>query len=423
MKREETTFFFLPYEIKNRTDILFNYAVQTPLSSYSFCEKLVLPIPLPSSINQKLLKSILESLSLIIGISYWKIFVPKKIEIKGFSLTAKQAEFWNTVYEKGLGEFFYKNKIDFRNLIDFPSDPKKTAPIPITIEKKIKEKRFLLGFGGGKDSVVAVELLKKKKIDFSLFVVFTQKKSKIIEETIKKTNIKSIFLYRFLDEKIFTLYRNPPPETIYNGHVPISAIISFIGLLLAFLYEYDGIFSANEKSANEGNVVYLDKIINHQWSKTEEYERLFNQYVHQFITPSISYQSVIRNLDELEIARLFSQLPQYFYTFSSCNKNFKISSPPVKKRWCGQCPKCLFTYLILAPFLPKEIMIKIFHDDLLNKKSLLPLFKQLTEEETIKPFECVGTKKDVKNALKMIAKKPDYQNDYLVKDYLTHYEI
>jgi tRNA(Ile)-lysidine synthase TilS/MesJ len=414
MKNNEKIFYFLPFHIKNGQEILFNYKVKTPAATYFFREKLVLPSPIPQTVNKNLLDNVLKNLSLILGISYWKIFVPQKIEIKDFNLSQKQAKFWNTVYTKGLGEFFYKNEIDFRNLIQFPYSNYSKSLITDTKRTKKKASRLLLGFGGGKDSIVAAERLKKKKQNLSLFVVYTQKKSPLINEAIKITGLPYLEVYRFLDEKLFHLYQNPPKDKIYNGHVPISATISFIGLLLAVLYDFDEVLTANEKSANEGNVVYLSQIINHQWSKSEEYEKLFNQYVHQFITPNINYRSVIRDLTEIEIGKLFSQYPQYFYHFSSCNQNFKITKKN-KKRWCGQCPKCLFTYLILAPFLSKETIIKIFSEDLLNKKSLIQLFEQLLGEKETKPFECVGTKEDVFQALKLLENNAEYKNDYLVK--------
>jgi tRNA(Ile)-lysidine synthase TilS/MesJ len=416
MKKSKKIFYFLPYQIKNDKEIYFNYQVKTQQSQYFFSEKILLPSAIASSVNQTLLDKVLVNLSLILGISYWKIFTPEKIELKNINLSFRQAEFWNTVYTKGLGEFFYKNKIDFRNLIQFPY--LKNGEISIADVKKTKNRspRLLLGFGGGKDSIVAAEKLKKNNHNLSLFVLYTQKKAHLIENVIKITNLPYLEVYRFLDEKLFYLYQNLPQEKIYNGHVPISAIISFIELLLAVLYDFDQILTANEKSANEGNVFYLSEIINHQWSKSEEYENLFNRYLDQFIAPDIDYHSVIRDLTELDIGNFFSQYPQYFYHFSSCNQNFKINKKD-KKRWCGDCPKCLFTYLILAPFLPKKTMIKIFSQDLLNKKTLVLLFEQLLGKKETKPFECVGTKEDVVKALKLLETQADYKNDYLITYY------
>lgn len=62
----------------------------------------------------------LFALHLAGGTSYYKTCCPKEIEVQSGKLNADQAAFWNTVYERGLGEFFYQNQIDFRKLIQFP---------------------------------------------------------------------------------------------------------------------------------------------------------------------------------------------------------------------------------------------------------------------------------------------------------------
>src|ERR1035437_9212884 len=84
-----------------------------------FTETIIFP-KVDVQIPDLLLRSMLESLSLVLGISYWKLYCPKTIIIKTFSLSREQADFWSAVYTKGLGEFFYKNKIDYRNLVNFP---------------------------------------------------------------------------------------------------------------------------------------------------------------------------------------------------------------------------------------------------------------------------------------------------------------
>ena len=80
----------------------------------------------------------LFNLHLAIGIGYYKAYCPKKIEIKSGVLNKEQAKFWNKLYERGLGEFFYKNQIDFRNLIKFPHQEKKIKPFNSALKIDIK---------------------------------------------------------------------------------------------------------------------------------------------------------------------------------------------------------------------------------------------------------------------------------------------
>jgi hypothetical protein len=148
--------------------------------------------------------------------------------------------------------------------------------------------------------------------------------------------------------------------------------------------------------------------INHQWSKSEEFEHLLNQYVHRWITPDLTYYSPLRQKTELEIVKEFVSYPQYFPVFSSCNRNFSIGNALQGKRWCGQCPKCAFAFLMFAAYLPKKQVIDIFEKDMLADSNLLPLFRDLGGRGNLKPFECVGTFDEVQEALTLIQKKGEF---------------
>jgi len=81
-----------------------------------------------------------------------------------------------------------------------------------------------------------------------------------------------------------------------------------------------------------------------------------------------------------------------------------VVAQKLKKRWCGECAKCLFVYLTLCPYLKKKQLLKIFGEDLLRKKKLQPILKNLIGQGRAKPFECVGTYTEAKKALKLCLK-------------------
>src|SRR5579863_6390864 len=100
---------------------IFTYELQHKEETFIFTETLLFPLSDEiSNVPHELLEIILNNILLALGVSYYKIYCPKELVISNFTLTKEQAAFWNTVYTKGLGEFFYKNKIDFRGLIAFP---------------------------------------------------------------------------------------------------------------------------------------------------------------------------------------------------------------------------------------------------------------------------------------------------------------
>lgn len=400
------SFAFSGYESNLEKGEAFFYFSYRGEKNLDFTERLSFP-PAKNEIPDVFLKSILNNLMLILGISYWKAYCPREIVIQDNFLTKEQAEFWNTVYTKGLGEFFYKNKIDYHGLINFPFD-EKNRPSPVSFSRR---DRYLLGIGGGKDSIVAAELLRRERKSFDLVTDGFP----IQIEVANLIGGKRIDFHRKIDSQLLELNKE---KGVYNGHVPISVYYAHILLLAAALFDYKYIIVGNEKSANYENVEYLGEMINHQWSKSEEFEKLFNDYVKKFITPDISYSSPLRNMTELGVVGEFIKYPKYFKVFSSCNRNFKIlRSNDIGCKWCGECPKCLFVFLCLAAFLSKDEVLNIFSKNLLEDQNLIPLFEELIGVRNFKPFECIGTPEEVKEALEKILKKRNFDDSLLIKHF------
>jgi len=399
-KSNPKTFVFDSFFLdKNKGEIRFCYKLD---NKHGFTEILKLKDEIINwkKVDNEALNRTLFNLHLIIGISYWKTFCPKKIIINSGVLSKDEALYWNKAYTIGMGEFYYKNIIDFRGLVKFPYENKRSVPVRLKMKN-----RTLAPLGGGKDSIVTAEILKKNGYDFTLFSLGD---SRIQEETAKIVGKKRMIFERVVDKKLFRL------KNAFNGHIPISLIYSFSALLASVIYNYKYIVFSNEQSANFGNVKYLGKTINHQYSKSLEAETDFYNYVHNFITPDIDSFSLLRPFSELKISRLFSAHEKYFSHFSSCNQNFKLNKK-TKKRWCGKCPKCAFTFSQLSAFLPKKDLIKIFGKNLYNDQTLLNLYLELLGEKNVKPFDCVGTPGEVKAAMLFAEEKNEFADNYIIK--------
>ncbi len=116
----------------------------------------------------------------------------------------------------------------------------------------------------------------------------------------------------------------------------------------------------------------------------------------------------------MAITRAFAKLTPYFDVFSSCNRNFKILGPKPADRWCGQCPKCHFVFLALAPFLPKPRLLAIFGRNLLDDDTQAHGFDALLEYRDHKPFECVGEGAEARAAMYALSQRPEWQEDALI---------
>jgi len=365
-------------------------------------------------------------LGLIEMISYWKATCSPEIVIRAGYLNSEQIRWWQDLIMKGLGQFFFENKIPFQKpKFLIAASKKQNLAKPSLV--KTSWNKILVPVGGGKDSAVTLELLSafsKKKPDIRCFSLNpTDAAKKIMKVAGCK---KPIIVERKIDKFLLELNRNG----FLNGHTPFSAYLAFLTTLVASLFGQKYIALSNEKSSNEGNVKYLGKTINHQWSKSFEFEEKFRKYSKKYLSKDIEYFSFLRPLYEIHIAEIFSRYPKYFPVFLSCNEAYKTASGTKKptKKWCGKCSKCLFVFMILYPFLEEKEILKIFGKNLFQDKKLLPLLQQLIGEKGFKPFECVGTKKESLSALYLCwlktkgKKKLPYLLDYFERKILPRHK-
>ena len=352
-------------------------------------------------------KYLIFHIGLVELISYYKCVCPKKVIINAGYINDEQISFFKKLYYYGLGEFLYINNIDisYDDLMD----------IEVTGSKESYNVDYhgegnLIPVGGGKDSCVSLELL--KNMNNNPFIINP-----------KQVHLDCAYAAGYSDEDIITIKRNLDRKIVdlnkegyLNGHTPFSALVSFVTYLMAYLTNKRYIVLSNEDSSNESTVIGTK--INHQYSKSYEYENDFNEYTKKFFNIDITYFSFLRPLKEVQIALLFSEFKKYHKIFKSCN----VGSKETPWVWCGKCAKCLFVYIILSPKLYKDELIDIFGKDLYEDETLLPIFKELIGDALTKPFECVGEIKEVRYALSKTISKLD-NLPYLLKYYKDNYEM
>ena len=344
----------------------------------------------------------LETLAFQIGmvelVSYWKLACPKTIVVKPFDLKLCQKKWWRHLYYNGLGEFRYLNGIDCSEA-DFLKIESGTDHEMKSIDMPLEEKT-LIPVGGGKDSVVTLEMLRDEMPVIPLIV---NPRGATIEcvKAAGYTMDDVAVINRTLDPTMLRLNQ----EGFLNGHTPFSALLAFISILIGFGTGSKYIALSNESSANESTVPGTD--INHQYSKSIEFERDFREYVAVHLNEEIQYFSFLRPLSEMQIASFFSRCEAYHGVFKSCNAGSKTDS------WCGKCPKCLFTWIILSPFLSKEKLTAIFGKDLMADASLQPIFEELNGTAAVKPFECVGTVEEVRACMEAVGGNRDGVDEIL----------
>jgi UDP-N-acetyl-alpha-D-muramoyl-L-alanyl-L-glutamate epimerase len=381
---------------------------------YSFNPDLVFETQLrfhdvASNSYERLDREVLQHWAFEIGmveaLSYWKAACSPEFVIEAGYLNQEQLGFWQNLIHKGLSEFFFVNQIDGwqKGFVRFEVKPQQRS---YPVDQLNHSQKVIVPMGGGKDSLVSLELLARAGISLSTLTIQpTDQISTLITIAQQQHNqtFSNILIERHLDSNILELNK----DGYLNGHTPFSAMAAFVTTFAAYLFDFAYVAVSNEFSANEGNTVFLGQTINHQYSKTVEFEEAFREYCQKYLSKNIEYFSFLRPLHEIQIARLFAQYPEYFSAFLSCNRGHKTG------HWCGECAKCLFVYTMLSPFLSRDQLTSIWGSDLFAKEGLQSILDELTGVTEVKSFDCVGTRDEMLVALSLTIKNMNQRSESL----------
>ena len=136
--------------------LCFSYHFEIP-GLYSFQPAWKIRCPEPKNLKEPALQRLLFSLGMAELVSYWKITCSPVVSLP-YVLTDGQKQWWKKLYFGGLGEFFYRNQFitDEESFMEMECTD---AVLPDTAAQKPLSGK-LIPIGGGKDSIVTLNLLK-----------------------------------------------------------------------------------------------------------------------------------------------------------------------------------------------------------------------------------------------------------------------
>lgn len=379
--------------------------------------------------DDPLMREMVFSLGMVELVSYWKTACPPQVVVEAGYLGKEQAAWWKDLYFNGLGEFFYVNHITEASLDDFMdivcSVPKgemvvgvdseqtrqsDSQQIPQLVDQPAEVQpqtvlsggnRVLVPIGGGKDSAVTLELLRSAG-EYIYGYIINPRGATIHTAAVAGLDEEHVInVRRTLDSNMLELNR----QGYLNGHTPFSALVAFSSTIAARMHGLSYIALSNESSANESTV--QGSTVNHQYSKSFKFEQDFHRYKTEYLPGSAYYFSMLRPLSEFQIARYFAGRKQYHAIFRSCNAGSKTDS------WCGHCPKCLFVYMILSPFLSSQEIMDIFGRNMLEDESMKSTLEQLVGIREEKPFECVGSRDEINTAVILTIQRMEREREEL----------
>ena len=376
----QNTFIIKAPRIEN-TRVIYSYSYQ----SFSFTETHDFPFPVTDS-------PALRMLTIATSLSYYKLHLAPTIHI-AWKLTRDEQTFWQWVIKNGFSELIYTNKLHW-DIVDRVKITCEDGAIPVhhPTDELFTEGAYA-GIGGGKDSSLVVTLLQKMNIP--VFGYATKVRSiPLLHENTQSLGVPFEEITRTLDPQLHTL-----KENVYLGHIPISLLYACTGVVLAHAKKIKYVLVGNESSADAPNTIWLGRPVNHQWSKTSEFEQKIQAFVRSHVHPSITYASLLRPFASLQIVKLYAALCGHtFAHISSCNRNFTVQDTNTN-RWCGKCAKCLGTYILMGPCTSATTRNTILGKDMYTDVELAPLLRELCGLEPVKPFDCVATTEETCYAL------------------------
>jgi UDP-N-acetyl-alpha-D-muramoyl-L-alanyl-L-glutamate epimerase len=397
---------FLSRELDPLGRVRLRYALDEEIS---FVEEFELPIEGELSESEReRVDGLLALLHWVAGVSYFKTAAPLEVACDGGAPPAGAAALLEALYSEGLGEFAFTNELSELPRPRFAALPDSGAAEASPVEQRLPSlERVLVPIGGGKDSAVALEIIRRSGREVSLFSIGD---APPIARTAAVAGLPHLIAIRRLDPGLGALNE----AGALNGHIPITAIVSCVALLTAALRGFDAVAMANERSASSGNVSWDGIEVNHQFSKGLRVERLLSAAVAESGV-GVSLFSVLRPASELAIARAFARMEPYHGAFTSCNAIFRLDPALRAASWCCECPKCRFVFLVLAPFSTPEHLREIFGRDLLEEEEQLEGFALLAASGGHKPFECVGEEQESLAAMRLLIADPRWSAHRVVQ--------
>jgi UDP-N-acetyl-alpha-D-muramoyl-L-alanyl-L-glutamate epimerase len=351
------------------------------------------PFPLPDS---PAISAAVRILHLIAGVSYYKCVAPTALVTP--SLLDTERALVTALYDEGLREFAYRNGFTVPLPVDLHELPGDSPPrvVPPVSESS----GALIPVGGGKDSALVADLVPDGQL-------MTVNPTGAHERFAASLGRPLLGVTRHLDPRLRELVDAGAP----NGHVPVTAINSTIAAIVAMSLGLHDVVMGLERSASEPSLVVDGVEINHQFSKSLRSEALLAAV---FAPLGIRYFSLMRPLTELAIGTGLARRG-LADEIVSCNRVFTVwneTTASREQRPCGECAKCLFTALMLAPSLEPRAVRTHFGHDVFDEPANIEGIRALWSDA--KPFDCVGERMESAAALALLADAPDWQHRVVV---------
>jgi len=340
-------------------------------------------------------RRMIRALAIIEAFSYWKALCSPVIEVALPAPDAAELDWWRSFWPGAMGEFFYRNGIDYTvpGFLDIraAAEPEHAGASPLPGPTATAP---LVMFSGGKDSLALARVVRSGgagAADFFLYNPVAGQRG--LAESLAGGG-RFLEVRRAILPELLRLNAAGHP----NGHTPFSAYLAVAAMLAGYLRGSGLVVAGNSRSDDEANVEsYLGRPVNHQWTKSYEFEAALTAYRGRWLTDAPSYSSPLRPLYELQIIASLSDDVDGYLRTASCNRVRGDG-------WCRSCAKCAWVFLATAALFGHDLAIAKTGGDMFADASLAGLYAEMAGLAGAKPFECTGSEDEVRTAIRAVGR-------------------
>jgi UDP-N-acetyl-alpha-D-muramoyl-L-alanyl-L-glutamate epimerase len=339
-------------------------------------------------------RRMIRALAIVEAFSYWKALCSPVIEVALPAPDAAELDWWQSFWPGAMGEFFYRNGIDY-TVPGFLDIKAAAAPEPDGLARDGRAAATappLVLFSGGKDSLALARIVQSSSAGPADFFLYNPVASQRDLVQSLASGGRFLEVRRTILPELLRLNAAGHP----NGHTPFSAYLAIAAMLAGYLRGSGFVSAGNSRSDDEPNVrSYLGRPVNHQWTKSYEFEAALATYRDRWLPGAPAYSSPLRPLYELQIiASLSGDIDGYLRT-ASCNRVRGDG-------WCRSCAKCAWVFLATAALFGHDLAIRKTGGDMFANPDLAGVYAEMAGLTGEKPFECTGSEDEVRTAIRAV---------------------
>jgi len=256
-------------------------------------------------------------------------------------------------------------------------------------------KRVVLGFSGGKDSIVS--LFAFLKAGYDVHPVLLNEGDRTWQDIrgwipkLRRHGLQPMVAY------LSSGYRNKLQELYGDWHYS-SYQLGWVVATLALCATEIGagvICLGIETSAENSFVTFRGRRINHQYQKTTKHLKRLERFYQRVLNPGLRIGSPIAHATDTEVLKvLLEQVPENFQEFSSCGAS------NWRSKHCGRCEKCAFVYALLSESANGRLLAeRIFRQNLLED---VELYRPWIDARFRILQACIGSRREVWKAFEAL---------------------